>query len=228
MTAFSRQHFKIFAELIKKMQNRKEQETLAIELLKMFKADNPRFDSAKFLQAAGIESNTRTAPFEHTSPTGGKTAFATPLKEAFEGFSSTKITPLLPVGLTAGGGLTYVKESTLDNLADYEDFRDDYVDKFEEVEDEVLDKAIELTDQLASAAESIRFPSLKNASNSLYKSLAGSFRDFRKTMHTELDIKLEKEVKGKTKKIDDTSKVSKKKSVRDLSYHPTNARITGR
>ena len=94
--AFSRQHFQKFAEILKKMSDRKSQLLLAAELIKMFKQDNSRFETDKFLKAAGMEDSPalQDAMKEGVSPTGGKKSFK--VNESFDNFLGTKLVTLLP------------------------------------------------------------------------------------------------------------------------------------
>jgi len=91
--AFSQQHYQQFADILKKMTSRKDQEELAIGLIKIFKADNPRFDSFKFLKAAGIEENPRI--YKASYPTESK------VNESF-GNVGMKLVELLPTGKIEG------------------------------------------------------------------------------------------------------------------------------
>lgn len=95
--AFSRQHYVKFADILKKMTDRKSQMYLAVELLKLFKADNPRFDMWQFLDAAGIEYSPalQSAMKEGVSPTGGKKPFK--VNESFDTLG-VKLVSLLPAG----------------------------------------------------------------------------------------------------------------------------------
>lgn len=93
--AFSKQHYIKVANILKKF-NGKGIEELVNELVTMFREDNPRFDTDRFLEASGFAGNTRIKSNENISSTGGKTPFKKMVNEAFENFGM-RLMPMLPV-----------------------------------------------------------------------------------------------------------------------------------
>jgi len=109
----TRQHYQAFAEMVRKVRDRKDQEQLVIEMIRLFKKENSQFQPGKFVEAVGIEETPHLSKVMHhegTSPTGGKKSFK--MNEAFEGMKM-KLGPLLPVAQLEARG-TLVREAPYD------------------------------------------------------------------------------------------------------------------
>lgn len=53
----SKKHFQMFASSIERMTNTDDAEHMARVCVEIFKADNSRFDSARFFKACGLNEN---------------------------------------------------------------------------------------------------------------------------------------------------------------------------
>jgi len=54
--AFTKQHFELFADMLKSISDNDTRDDYASRLVAMFEKDNPRFNKEMFLQAAGIDT----------------------------------------------------------------------------------------------------------------------------------------------------------------------------
>ena len=180
---YTRADFEHIARIIKKFTSPKDKEIAVIEFIKVFKADNPRFDSAKFLQAAGMESNQRTASVESVSPSGGKSSFK--VNESFDNVGM-KLVELLPTGKIEGRK-TFVREAPIDrasNAYDKEEVINDLNDELEELEDVAQDKLDKILDAAVEDGASIGLD-LRKAKQTIQTGCYQFWKNTRNIMHME-------------------------------------------
>jgi len=128
---FSRQHYKEFAEILRKISDRKSQLEATAATILIFKKDNPRFDTDIFLKAVGLEY----------SPALKQAMGESKVNESFEG--DMKLVPLLPSGrittLRHGGSAKPITEAPgrRPNEQEMRDMADDFEGNFDEIDKEI-------------------------------------------------------------------------------------------